>query len=402
MPLGSPFVQMVIDSISRVPKFKMYETVVLERGIAQVTVNSKEGVDDGRIYVTDRRLLIIPHAGNGYEIELQYVSTDACKDEYSFFTKSNKFSISFKESKFIFVFSDSNVKVEVFHVLQESIVKKAWKLDPIEVAVTTAPVQHAVAKKEMNEVDQVIASLTTTTGIGGIQKRDQEKLKSIETLKNSALGDMTSLMNEAKEVVKFVQSYAKYLTDDTSNVTNENVADEVDQMNEILQSIGLVSPVTKFSAGKLFHQELARQIAEILLSGNRLQRMGGMITLADTYCLINRARGTELISPNDLLQASRLMESLQTGISFKEYTTGVYTLQLDSMNEEYICNSLMRLLRDHKYDDNGLNAAVVANSIHVSLIVAKQQLLLAERKGLLCRDESIQGVNFFKNILNHM
>lgn len=398
MPLGRPFAPLVLGSASRTPAFKPHEMVMAERGIVSVS-SANEALGDGRIYVTDRRLVIVPSTGTGYEIELQHISIDACKDEYSFFTKSNKFSVIFNEGKYIFVFSDSNIKAEIFNACKDSIRKKCWKSDPTEAPGTRTATNIIPEKKEFNEVDQVIASLTTTTGIGGIQKRDQEKLKSIEDLKNNALGDMTSLMNEAKEVVKFVQLYAKYLNDDTNNAASEDAADEVNQMNEILQSIGLVSPVTKFSAGKLFHQELARQIAEILLSDSRLRRMGGMITLADAYCLINRARGTELISPNDLLQASKLMESLQTGISFKEYTTGVYTLQLDSMNEEYICSSLVQLLNDSCYDDSGLNAAIVADAIHVSLIVSKQQLLLAERKGLLCRDESIQGINFFKNIL---
>lgn len=35
-----------------------------------------------------------------------------------------------------------------------------------------------------------------------------------------------------------------------------------------------------------------------------LERAGGMMTLPDVYCLFNRARGTELVSPDDLLQVS--------------------------------------------------------------------------------------------------
>ena len=71
-------------------------------------------------------------------------------------------------------------------------------------------------------------------------------------------------------------------------------AAETNEMESILQSIGIVSPVTKFSAGRLYHQQLARQMADLLLSQGRLSRLGGMITLADLYCLFNRARGTEV------------------------------------------------------------------------------------------------------------
>ena len=46
---------------------------------------------------------------------------------------------------------------------------------------------------------------------------------------------------------------------------------------------------------------------------DRIQRLGGAVSLTDLYCLYNRARGTELVSPDDLLEAVKLMESLRLG-----------------------------------------------------------------------------------------
>jgi ESCRT-II complex subunit VPS36 len=37
-----------------------------------------------------------------------------------------------------------------------------------------------------------------------------------------------------------------------------------------------------------------------------MERASGMMPLPDVYCLYNRARGVELISPDDLLHAIRL------------------------------------------------------------------------------------------------
>jgi ESCRT-II complex subunit VPS36 len=71
--------------------------------------------------------------------------------------------------------------------------------------------------------------------------------------------------------------------------------------------------VTRLSAGREYHQQLARQIGDILLASNRLRRLGGMITLSDVYCLYNRARGTELVSPDDVLEASKLLRHLKIG-----------------------------------------------------------------------------------------
>jgi hypothetical protein len=38
----------------------------------------------------------------------------------------------------------------------------------------------------------------------------------------------------------------------------------------------------------------------------KLKSAGGVMTLTDVYCLFNRARGTNLISPDDILTAASL------------------------------------------------------------------------------------------------
>lgn len=45
----------------------------------------------------------------------------------------------------------------------------------------------------------------------------------------------------------------------------------------------------------------------------------------------------------------------------------------------------------------GLTAASVARELAVTLSVAQEQLLLAEHKGALCRDEGPDGLRFFAN-----
>ena len=47
------------------------------------------------------------------------------------------------------------------------------------------------------------------------------------------------------------------------------------------------------------------QLADFL-AAPMARAAGSMMPLPDVYCLYNRARGTELISPDDLLQAIRL------------------------------------------------------------------------------------------------
>ena len=55
--------------------------------------------------------------------------------------------------------------------------------------------------------------------------------------------------------------------------------------------------------------ELSRQLADFL--AKPLQQSGGIMTLPDVYCLYNRARGTELVSPDDLLQAIKMFDQVR-------------------------------------------------------------------------------------------
>jgi ESCRT-II complex subunit VPS36 len=52
--------------------------------------------------------------------------------------------------------------------------------------------------------------------------------------------------------------------------------------------MGIANPVTRMSAGSMYHQELARQMAQFLKLGDQLGVRGGVMTLPDVFCLFNR------------------------------------------------------------------------------------------------------------------
>ena len=82
-------------------------------------------------------------------------------------------------------------------------------------------------------------------------------------------------MEQAKECISIVQRYAAISAsnnsrsadgggDACSETTSEAAAD-VNEMEDIMLNIGMVSPVTKFSAGRAYHSQLAKQLADLLL-----------------------------------------------------------------------------------------------------------------------------------------
>jgi len=58
-----------------------------------------------------------------------------------------------------------------------------------------------------------------------------------------------------------------------------------------------------------------------------------MMALTDVYCRVNRARGLELLSPEDLIQACHMLERLNLPIRLREFDSGVKVLQLQSHSD---------------------------------------------------------------------
>lgn len=322
-------------------------------------------------------------------------------------TNTDELSLHLSQQDIGLKFEDADVKEDFLSIINNALLKRSWEKSTISSSFSSSSSFLSSSSSSSSSVS--IASNTTifqksgqNLGVGGIILKQERELQSVQRLSKDAVQDMESLMRQAKDVVTMVQRYAGYMAEQSSSSSSSDgtisESGEINEMNEILQDIGIVSPVTRYSAGKLYHQELARQIADILLRENRLKRMGGMITLPDAYCLLNKARGTEPVSPDDLYHASKIIGSLRIGIKLKAFDTGVLVLQLDNMTDDHICVTLMNMYNTMiEIKEQGLHTALVARNQNLSIVVAKQHLLLAESLGYLCRDECSQGTFFFPN-----
>ncbi len=58
--------------------------------------------------------------------------------------------------------------------------------------------------------------------------------------------------------------------------------------------------------------------------------------LPDVYCLFNRARGAELISPDDLLTAVRLLPTFGAQLNFRQFASGVLVVQSVAHSDEKV------------------------------------------------------------------
>lgn len=208
------------------------------------------------------------------------------------------------------------------------------------------------------------AFTTRTAGVGGIIRRQEHARAAQDKLAMEAFADLTTLMGKARDVVGVIERYATVLAAKQAEAQGQGGGNGDDaesaELEGLLRDMGIMSnPVTRSSAGSLYHQELARQLAEFLRKGKGqgadLKGRGGMLTLHDAFCLFNRcaltsvndrscawrvlltqyttihgngsARGTALISPEDLLDACNLLEPLHLGMRLRRFPSGVNVIE---------------------------------------------------------------------------
>merc|ERR1712146_697129 len=240
-------------------------------------------------------------------------------------------------------------------------------------------------------------------------------------------GDLDQLMQKATEMVSIMSKYSEILAnkkrekvkESSSSSNNEEETKEALQLEEMLLQIGISNPITKQAVGGdggAYLREIAHEINDFLSTDfnqnglSLLMEKGGIMTLQDVYCMYNRARGTNLISPGDMVEACQIMNSLNLPIELFQYKTGVKVLQSRNYSPATIDQNLLKQIESQKKEkrENGtimttkfygfLTPIIVSQEMNVSAQIALEFLLGAENRGKIVRDMSVQGLVFYRNL----
>ncbi|XP_030757433.1 vacuolar protein-sorting-associated protein 36 [Sitophilus oryzae] len=244
--------------------------------------------------------------------------------------------------------------------------------------------------KLLPQIQDNAPQIKLRTGIIGIERSLQEKQKAADENLNTAFQDLSKLMSMAKDMVKLANAISTKIKDKQGDITE----DETIRFKSYLMSLGIDDPVTRdgYKSSNQYYKGVAKELSDFLYK--YIEDMGGMMTLTDVYCRINRARGLELLSPEDILSACKLMESLQLPLKLFEFSSGVKVLQLSSLDSESIANATSLLIED----DGSISAEELGKKLGISITLAKERLLTAEKYGKCCRDDSIEGLRFYSNL----
>jgi ESCRT-II complex subunit VPS36 len=258
---------------------------------------------------------------------------------------------------------------DLFRLYQKSLDRKAWEST------------ERLDQKQRTS-NQIAAR---KVGVDAIFTKNALRHKEAAQLTESAfLGDADTLLQEAAELVKIIEKYVSTLE---SSGEGQGQA----QLTDMLSNMGMASALSRDQVrGNDFYQLLARQLADFLLP--KLKVSGGVMTLTDVYCLYNRARGTNLISPEDLLAASSLLADLKLGMSLRSFPSGVQVIQQDAFDDAKMAQKLLQLSLKQP-----LTSLQVSRDLHIPSLLAQEQLLAAERLGFLCRDVTLETTRFYPN-----
>ena len=76
------------------------------------------------------------------------------------------------------------------------------------------------------------------------------------------------------------------------------------------------------------------------------------MSMTDVYCRVNRARGLELLSPEDLMSACQLMGPMKLSLRLRKFDSGATVLQLSDHSEEAVVESTAQAV-SHLFDCSG-------------------------------------------------
>jgi ESCRT-II complex subunit VPS36 len=234
-------------------------------------------------------------------------------------------------------------------------------------------------------------------GVDAILSRTTARHQQAATVTDQAFtGDAETLLQEAAALVQIIHKYVATLDKHEKADGDEN--NDTERLASMLKDMGMASALSKADyKGRedAYYSQLARELADFL----RPKLKNTMMTLTDVYCLYNRARGSNLLSPEDLLHAIDHMERLSLGLSHRVFpTTGLRVLQDAALDDDQLSKRLQEFAETKT--TAGITEIESSRRLHVSVLLAHEQLLAAERGGYLVRDETTESIRFFPNRFN--
>jgi ESCRT-II complex subunit VPS36 len=301
--------------------------------------------------------------------------------------------------------------------LKGALVQRKWLLQNAPPVPPPSQATSSTGLPSVGTAEEIsLPSTTRSSGVGiaGLERRGLEARKKNELVIGNAFEDLGALMASAKQIVALAETLAR----ESGMTSNEGSAETSAVLSESAAALGMVTTKDMLSSGSesLYLSELARDLAEYLTDDRKgiLQREGGIMSLIDLWAVFNRSRnGVELASPSDFQKAAELWEKLKLPVRLRRFKSGLLVVQRYDWSDEKTIEKIqvwMEELRRSPPEDvvpwdwslfgRAITAQEAAHRFKWSVGVAAEELEMAEDRGILCREEGIEGLRFWRNCLS--
>ncbi|KAJ3343636.1 hypothetical protein HDU93_007517 [Gonapodya sp. JEL0774] len=336
--------------------------------------------------------------------------------------------------KELFNKSEQGLRDEFLVKLADAVAGRAWEArEQANRARKEAEERRKKDEEQRKQANQV--ALSQLAGIGQLVARQEQRAYEIQTLFTGAFsGDLEALIGQAKHIVEKARQITARLSESDPS---QGGGQESEIFRSYLAELGVVSiesPVTKETAGSLFHSQLAREISDTLdniflspaSTAGAPRRTSprtrpSMLPLTEVYTLITRARPNSLVSPDDLAKSCAMMDHLGLPYIMRKFRSGLLCLCERGLSDDQIAGRVAKVCKEFSdatvqralsdtetggfpvagIGPYGVGATVVevAQACEVSVLLAGEWMDIAEGKGVVLRDEAWDGERFFLNVL---
>jgi ESCRT-II complex subunit VPS36 len=401
---------------AELPQMKPGEAGILIEPRVSLAVESIS-LAEGAIHITSHRLVWVGQHGGArraFEIELTRITSVTTPSGFKALFRSNTLQLVLVQGlQATLVFLGQSDPNRFKDTLQQAM-QQLPKLAPPPQSAHSQPASSlglaragAGETQAQTQPDEELRSLQFI-GVRGVMQRQKQELDRSERDIADAFGDLKSLMAKAKDMVALVEVYSSRLAkrskektaaasaaSSSDGLSPQQEKEEEESLQRFALSLGISAPVTRdtHGSGSRYLTELARQLVDTLLPA--LPRYGGMLTLPDAYCLFNRARGTCLVSPEDLVNACEMLATLQLPVAYVVFPSGVKAIQDPAVSLSSVGAIVDDLCATRP--TTGISAMDLSTRCGRSAVLCAEQLLALERSGTVCRDDTVDGLFFFPN-----
>lgn len=295
---------------------------------------------------------------------------------------------------------------KIFHErLKNALVQRKWLL------YNAPPVPRQSQSMPSPSMAAPVEPVQRSAGIAGLERRGLEARKNNEVVIGNAFEDLEALMASAKQIVGLAETLAR----ESGMTSDEGSAEANTVLSESAAALGMITTKDMLGSGaeNLYLSELARDLAEYLTDDRRgiLHKEGGIMSLIDLWAVFNRSRnGVELVSPSDFQRAAELWEKLRLPVRLRRFKSGLLVVQRYDWSDETTIRQLQEwmeelrqvppsepVLWDWRAFGRAVTAQEAAQRFKWSVGVAAEELEMAEDRGVLCREEGIEGLRFWGN-----